>query len=96
MDKLELKKALLDRLPDGTELEDGLLDKIAGGLARTLAPANLANGVKGLADGAKNLADDIRGGLEKKFPLADILGLPEKFASLEDMDKWFADRANKK
>ena len=92
MDKLELKKALQDRLPDGTVLEDGLLDKIAGGLARTLAPANLASGAKSLAGGAKNLAGEIKGGLVKKFPLADSLALPEKFASLEDMEIWFADR----
>lgn len=93
--KDDIRALLIERLPIGTELDDSLLEKLVGGLARTFAPANLAESAKGLALEAKDLAfeaKDLTGDIAKKLTDPKGFALPDKFASLADMEKWFADK----
>ena len=85
MDKNALKKELLSRLPDGCSPDDDLLDRIAGGLARTYDAKIIR----------PPFPKGQPGGLADKGDLAVVLSdrylLPDKFASLADMEQWFAD-----
>ena len=78
-DNKTLKDELLKRLPEGTVLPDDLLEKLSGGLT----PFGLADGR--YLDSSEN----------KLFPigLADDLAMPAKFASLAELEKWLANRA---
>ena len=91
MDKNLLKKELLSRLPDGCALDDDLLDNIAGGLA--VAVNDLA-----FVQGRDNATDsDLAVKSDRDFFGGPVLldEMPATFASLEDMKRWYAERAKK-
>ncbi len=92
----ELRRVLADRLPAGTVLSDDILAKLAGGIIMPpkAAPANDLAFVTGRDDATdSNLM--VKSGRDD-FGVPVLLGdMPAQFASLEELERWIAEREKK-
>lgn len=95
MDRNNLKKALLDRLPAGTSLDDELLDSVAGGFARALDSRPYNDLVYRNGEDDATMSDLIlRDGDAGLLVLLE--NMPNRFESLEELKRWLADRKQAK